>query len=92
MLLVRDSSAVRRLFVRLAEAVGRQSTLHKENSGITAATLRRHISMFRGYQILFFYPKLLYKSLHQSFFYSFIRERPFSLKGAGYGFFLKKIF
>jgi hypothetical protein len=48
--------------------------------------------MFRGYQILFFYPKLLYKSLHQSFFYSFIRERPFSLKGAGYGFFLKKIF
>jgi hypothetical protein len=31
--IVRDSSAVRRLFVRLAGAVGRQSALHKENSG-----------------------------------------------------------
>ena len=49
----RDSSAVRRLFVRLAGAVGRQSALHKENSGFAAATLRRHISTFRGYQILF---------------------------------------
>ena len=39
-LIVRDSSAVRRLFVRLARAVGRQSVLHKENSGFTAATLR----------------------------------------------------
>ena len=39
-LIVRDSSAVRRLFVRLAGAVGRQSALHKENSGFTAATLR----------------------------------------------------
>jgi hypothetical protein len=51
--LVRDPSAVRRLFVRLAGAVGRQSALHKENSGFVAATLRRHISMFCGYQILF---------------------------------------
>ena len=51
--LVRDSSAVRRLFVRLAEAVGRQSALHKENSRFAAATLRRHISMFRGYRIVF---------------------------------------
>ena len=51
--LVRDPSVVRRLFVRLAGAVGRQSALHKENSGFVAATLRRHISMFCGYQILF---------------------------------------
>ena len=43
----RDSSAVRRLFVRLAGAVGRQSALHKENSGIAAPTLGRHISTFR---------------------------------------------
>jgi hypothetical protein len=50
---VRDPSAVRRLFVRLAGVVGRQSALHKENSGFVAATLRRHISMFCGYQILF---------------------------------------
>jgi hypothetical protein len=52
-ILVRDSSAVRWLFVRLAGAVGRQSALHKENSGFAAATLRRHISTFRGYQISF---------------------------------------
>ena len=49
--LVRDSSAVRRLFVRLAGAVGRQSTLHKENSGFAPPTLGQHISMFRGYRI-----------------------------------------
>ena len=36
--IVRDSSAVRRLFVRLAGAVGRQSALHKENSGFAAPT------------------------------------------------------
>ena len=35
---VRDSSAVRRLFVRLAGAVGHQSALHKENSGFAAPT------------------------------------------------------
>ena len=52
-ILVRDSSAIRRLFVRLAGAVGRQSALHKENSGFAAPTLGRHISTFRGYRILF---------------------------------------
>jgi len=51
--LVRDSSAVRRLFVRLSGTMGRQSALHKENSGFATPTLGRHISMFRGYQILF---------------------------------------
>ena len=51
--LVRDSSAVRRLFVRLAGAVGRQSTLHKENSGFAPPTLGRHISTVRGYRTLF---------------------------------------
>jgi hypothetical protein len=49
----RDSSVVRRLFVRLAGAVGRQGALHKKNSGFAAPTLGRHISMFRGYRILF---------------------------------------
>ena len=44
--LVRDSSAVRRLFVRLAGAVGRQSALRKENSRFAAPTLGRHISTF----------------------------------------------
>ena len=68
----RDSSAVRRLFVWLAGAVGRQSALHKENSGFSSPTPCLHISMFGGYQIFIFYPKPLYKSLHQSFFYSFI--------------------
>ena len=51
--LVRDSSAVRRLFVRLVGAMGRQSALHKENSGFVAPTLGRHISTFRSYRILF---------------------------------------
>jgi hypothetical protein len=51
--LVRDSSSVRRLFVRLAGAVGRQSALHKENSGFAASTPGRHISTFCGYRILF---------------------------------------
>jgi hypothetical protein len=52
--LVRDSSAVRRLFVRLAGAVGRQSALYKENSGFAVPTLGRHISTLCGYRILFF--------------------------------------
>jgi hypothetical protein len=52
-MLVRDSSAIRRLHFRLAGAVGRQRALHTEISGFAAATLRRHISTFRGYRILF---------------------------------------
>ena len=51
--LVRDFSAVRRLFVLLAGAVKRQSALHRKNSGFAAPTLGRHISTFRGYRILF---------------------------------------
>jgi len=51
--LVRDFSAVRRLFVRLAGAVRLQIVLHKENSGFAAPTLSRQISTFRGYRILF---------------------------------------
>ena len=42
-----------RLVVRDSSAVGRQSALHKENSEFPAPTLGRHISTFRGYQILF---------------------------------------
>jgi hypothetical protein len=52
--LVRDSSAVRRLFVQLAGAVGCPSALHKENSGFATPTLGWHISTFRGYRILFY--------------------------------------
>ena len=40
-------------FPQHAGAMGRQRALHTENSGFAAATLRRHISTFRGYQILF---------------------------------------
>ena len=74
--LVRDSSAVRRLFVRLAGAVERQSALHKENSGFPAPTPGSeyfHVSWLSDF---IFYPKPLYKSLHQSFFYSFITILP----------------
>jgi hypothetical protein len=46
--IVWDSSAV-----RLAGAMGHQSTLHKEYSGFVAPTLGWHISTFRGYQSLF---------------------------------------
>jgi hypothetical protein len=46
MKIVRDSSAVRQLFVRLAGAVEHQSALHKENSGFATPTLGRHISTF----------------------------------------------
>ena len=56
--LVRDSSVVRLLFVRLTGAVGRQSALHKENSGFAAATVRRHVSWLSDF---IFYPKPLYK-------------------------------
>ena len=52
-MLVLDSSAVRRLLVRLAGAVGRQSALHKESSWFAARTPSQHISTFRGYRILF---------------------------------------
>ena len=69
--LVRDSSAIRWLFVQLAGAVGRQSALYKENSGFAASTLGRHVSWH-----FIFYPKSLYKLLHQSFFYSFITILP----------------
>ena len=40
-------------FLRLAGAVGRQRALHTQNSGFAAVALRRHISTFRGYRILF---------------------------------------
>ena len=36
-----------------ARAVGRQRTMHTENSGFASPTLGRHISTFRGYRILF---------------------------------------
>ena len=36
-----------------ARAVGRQRALHMENSGFASPALGRHISTFRGYQILF---------------------------------------
>ena len=77
--IVRDSSAVRRLFVRHAGAVGRQSALHKEhkeNSGFAGATMRRHISTFRGYRILFSIRNSYINRFHQSFFYSFITILP----------------
>jgi hypothetical protein len=40
-------------FYGFAVAVGRQRAMHTENSGFASLTLGRHISMFRGYRILF---------------------------------------
>ena len=45
-------------------------------SGKQRICLGRHISTFRGYRIFINYQKPLYKSLHQSFFYSFITILP----------------
>jgi hypothetical protein len=70
LLVVRDSSAV-----RLAGAVGRQSALHKENSGFAAPTLGRHISTFRGYWILFSI-RNPYINRFTNHFYSFITILP----------------
>ena len=57
--LVRDSSAVQRLFVRLA--------------GSNSGSAHFHVSWLSDF---IFYPKPLYKFLHQSFFYSFITILP----------------
>ena len=76
--MVRDSSVVRRLFVSLSGAVGRQSALDKENSGFADPTLVRHVSWLSDF---IFYPKPLYKSLHQSVFYSFIAILPTGVRG-----------
>ena len=51
--LVRGSSAVRRLFCRLAGVMGHQRALHTKKNGFAHATLPWHISTFRGYRILF---------------------------------------
>jgi hypothetical protein len=48
--IVRDSSAIRWLFVRLAGAVGRQSALYKKNSGFA---VQLWVGTFPGYHILF---------------------------------------
>jgi hypothetical protein len=39
--------------IKLLVAVQRQSVLYTENSGFASPTLGQHISMFRGYRILF---------------------------------------
>ena len=40
-------------FYGFAVAVGRRRAIHTENSGFASPTRGQHISMFRGYQILF---------------------------------------
>ena len=67
-MLVRDSSAV-----RLAIAVGRQRTLHTENCRFASWSAHFHVSWLSDF---IFYQKPSYKSLHQSFFYSFITILP----------------
>ena len=64
-------------FYIIARAVERQSAIYTENSGFASPTLGQHISTFRGYRILFSIRNpYIYKSLHQSFFYSFITILP----------------
>jgi hypothetical protein len=73
---VRDSSAVRRLFFVVARAVGRQRALHEEDSGFASPTLGSAHFHILWLSDFIFYQKPLYKSLHQSFFYSFITILP----------------
>ena len=68
--LVQDSSDG---FYGFVVAVGRQRAMHTENSGFASPTLGQHVSWLSDF---IFYQKPLYKSLHQSFFYSFITILP----------------
>jgi hypothetical protein len=60
--------------VILIGTVGRQSALHKENSGYAAPTLGRHIFTFRGYLILFSIRNPYINCFTNLFFY-LLRER-----------------
>jgi len=70
---VDDFTIVRDGFYGVAVAVERQSSIHTENSGFASPTLDQHVSWLSDF---IFYQKRLYKSLHQSFFYSFITILP----------------
>jgi hypothetical protein len=73
--LVRDSLLSDGFFFDLLEPWDVRELYCTENSGFAHATLPWHISTFRDSDFIF-YPKPLYKSLHQSFFYSFITILP----------------
>jgi hypothetical protein len=73
--LVRDSLLSDGFFFDLLEPWDVRELYYTENSGFAHATLPLHISTFRDSDFIF-YPKPLYKSLHQSFFYSFITILP----------------
>ena len=62
-------------FFNFARAVGRQGALHKENSGFASNSWSAHFHVL-WLSNFNFYQKPLYKSLHQSFFYSFITILP----------------
>ena len=73
---VRDSSAVRRLFFSTCWSRGtsESSTYGKQRiCPCNSAFAHFHVSWLSDF---IFYPKPLYKSLHQSFFYSFITILP----------------
>jgi hypothetical protein len=74
--LVRDSSAVRRLFFPTcwSRAMWESSTYGKQRiCPCNSASTHFHVSWLSDF---IFYPKPLYKLLHQSFFYSFITILP----------------
>ena len=74
--LVRDSSVVRRHYILLLEPSNVRAQYIRKTADLPHPALGRHISTFRGYRIFINYQKPLYKSLHQSFFYSFITILP----------------
>ena len=74
--IVRDSSAVRRHWVFFVRAVGRQRALHTENSGLLLQLCVDTFPRFVAIRFYFLSETFIYKSLHQSFFYSFITILP----------------
>ena len=73
---VRDSSAVRQLFLPTCWSRGTSESSAYGKQQIcrcNSASKHFHISWLSDF---IFYPKPLYKSLHQSFFYSFITVLP----------------
>ena len=73
--LVGDSSAIRRLFVRLAGVWDVRALSIRKTADLP---LQLWVNTFPRFVAIRFYflSKTLYKSLHQSFFYSFITVLP----------------
>ena len=71
--LVRDSSVVRRHYIFLLEPSNVRAQYIRNTADLSSGSAHFHVSWLLDF---IFYPKPLCKSLHQSFFYSFITILP----------------